>query len=123
MAAPRKISDEARQRINEMYADSISSIKIAKLLNISASTVVSILTSLRKNNLAIQSGYFLIEVKRRKKFEIKDLQEMNRLYNAGATMEELGIMHGINTSSVGRYIWKPRHKGRKSMEGKLCKYL
>ena len=123
MAAPRKISDEARQRINEMYADSISSIKIAKLLNISASTVVSILTSLRKNNLAIQSGYFLIEVKRRKKFEIKDLQEINRLYNAGATMEELGVIHGINASSVSIYIWKPRHKGRKSMEGKLCKYL
>jgi len=120
MAPPRKVLDEARQQINEMYANSISSPKIAVILNINKNTVVSILTSLRKNNLAIQSGYFLIEVKRRKNFEIKDLQEMNRLYNAGATMEELGVIHSIDASSISRYIWKPRHKGRQSMEEKLC---
>jgi len=123
MAPPRKILDETRQKINEMYANSISSPKIAAALNINKNTVVSILTSLRKNNLAIQSGYFLIEVKRRKNFEIKDLQEINRLYNAGATMEELGVIHGMNASSISKYIWKPRHKGRKSMEEQLCKYL
>ena len=87
MAAPRKILDETRQKINEMYANSISSPKIAAALNINKNTVVSILTSLRKNNLAIQSGYFLIEVKRRKNFEIKDLQE--NLDVANDTIETL----------------------------------
>jgi hypothetical protein len=47
----------------------------------------------------------------RVKLTIKLLQEMNKKYDEGLNMKELGLIYGIGESTVCNYIWKPRTRG------------
>lgn len=48
---------------------------------------------------------------RKAKVTTEKVQEINRLYNNGYNMAEIGKMLNLGHSTVNNYIWKPRSRG------------
>jgi len=46
------------------------------------------------------------------KLTVTDIQEINKIYNEGNTLAYLGYRYKMNPSSISRYIWKPRPRGK-----------
>jgi transposase len=48
---------------------------------------------------------------RNNKLNQEQIIEVNKLYNKGATMKELGKLYGVSPTTINKYIWEPRHRG------------
>lgn len=49
-----------------------------------------------------------------KKVVIKDIQKINELYDKGWTYKEVAAEMRLSTTTIQRYVWKPRNKGCRS---------
>lgn len=52
---------------------------------------------------------------------IKDLQEINRLYDSGMTVKEVATTLNFTKGRIVNYIWNPRHKGVRTDDDRLKK--
>ena len=114
MARKSIMTDAVLQKVNEMYSNSISSPQIAKQLYVSASTVVSCIAELKKSGAAIQKGYFLKVRRKHNTLTIADIQEINRLYDNGATEVSIAKKYDLHFATVSKFIWNSRYKQRAS---------
>ena len=48
---------------------------------------------------------------------VKDMQEINRLYDSGLNCAEVAQATGWSNGTVGKYIWNPRGKGNPMRNG------
>ena len=109
MARESIITDVMLQQVNEMYSNNITTSKIASKLFVSTTTVSNCIKKLRKNNEEIKTGGFNRKRKDHNSFGMKELKEMNSLYNAGELAEDLAIKFDVSLSTIIRHIWKFRN--------------
>jgi len=114
MARQSIVTQEIKNEINRMYANSIGSTEISRRLYISQSTVISWVGKLKNSGEAIQSGYFLKKPRKNNKFTKEEKAKINVLYDNGATYKELSLKYGLTPPSISIYILKPRCGGRKN---------
>ena len=108
MARESIITDVMLQQVYEMYSNNTTTSKMATKLFVSTSTVSNCIKKLRKNN-QIKTEEFNRKRKNHKSFEMKELKEMNSLYNAGELAEDLAIKFDVSMSTLIRHIWQFRN--------------
>ena len=95
--ALKKLTDEMISQIDELH-ETLTYKQIASKFNVAASTVYCYATPDERV------------------ITVKSIQEINKLYDGGATLREVGKEYGISYKTVAKYIWKPRKTGRQSKQ-------
>ena len=45
------------------------------------------------------------------KVTVKIVQEINKLYDSGQTLRQLGTLFGLDKHTISNYVWHPRPRG------------
>ena len=100
--AYRKLTDKQIKEMNKLYNKGATMKDLGVKYNVSYVTIHNYITSPR-------------EIKGSRK-DIKNVtmeivKEINRLYNKGYSMSAVGKLLKISSSTVCKYVWKPRVQG------------
>ncbi|WP_143331274.1 helix-turn-helix domain-containing protein [Clostridium peptidivorans] len=50
---------------------------------------------------------------RKPKVNIQIIQDINKLYNRGYNMKQLGEKFKLSPTTVNKYVWEPRNRGER----------
>lgn len=89
-----RIKKDAQQKIIKLYEDGMSSIKIAKLFNVSKTTILNVF---KNNNIKTRPSYSVVIL-------LKDENDILNLYKNGKSTREIAKLYKISPTAVLNFL-------------------